>query len=452
MSSRKRFVGSATALVLLLSTVLAGCGGNNGNNAAESSPASPAATSSASPSASAEASPSEDAKPVTLKMLHFMEAEAGPTLKEINKRFHEKYPNITIEYENAPVDQYQTLIRTRFASGDAPDLLGVLPGTWKAPFVQSGYLMDLSDRPWVSRLQQGAKDMESTDGKVYALPLDQNAIGVIYNKKIFTDQGLAIPQNWDEFLALSEKLKASGVTPLAIGNKDLWVTQIIPFAMAPSAIYRDTPNFDQDMYDGKATFAGSAWTKMMEDYIALNDKGYFNKGVLGTSYDQSVQLMATGKAAMMVMGNWALPAILGVNKDADLGMFPLPYAEAGKPVYVSSAIALGIGASAKTEHPDEVKKYIDFWAEPENNELLLKQAQAFPVFTDVNPDLSPTLKELVPYLNVGTYNFLDQKWPQGVQDTMFTGIQNVLVDGGKSYSIDKMLKEMDKVFAEKKGK
>ena len=213
--------------------------------------------SNATESAGAEASPSENAEPVTLKMLHFMEAEAGPTLKEINKRFHEKYPNITIEYENAPVDQYQTLIRTRFASGDAPDLLGVFPGTWKEPFVKSGYLMDLSDRPWVSRLQQGAKDMESTDGKVYALPLDQNAIGVIYNKKIFADQGLTIPQNWEEFLALCEKLKTADITPLAIGNKDLWVTQLIPYAMAPSAIYRDTPNFDRDMYGGKATFARS---------------------------------------------------------------------------------------------------------------------------------------------------------------------------------------------------
>ena len=62
----------------------------------------------------------------------------------------------------------------------------------------------------------------------------------------------------------------------------------------------------------------------------------------------------------------------------------------------------------------------------------MTQAKAFPVFKDVNPDLDPTLKELVPYLNVGTYNFLDQNWPQGVQDTMFKDIQNVLVDGGKS--------------------
>ncbi|MBY9080725.1 extracellular solute-binding protein [Paenibacillus sp. HN-1] len=448
MSARTKTLFSIVALVSMLSLALMGCG-NGGDNSSNQGAASAVPGASSKPGAS-NATTTGDDKPVTLKMLHFMEAEAGPTLKEINKRFHEKYPNITIEYENAPVDQYQTLIRTRFASGDAPDLLGVFPGTWKKPFVESGYLMDLSDRPWVSRLQEGAKEMESQDGKVYALPLDQNAIGVVYNKKIFSDLGLSIPQNWDEFLALCEKLKAEKITPLAIGNKDLWVTQLIPYAMAPSAIYRDNPAFDQEMYEGKATFADSAWTKIMQDYVMLDEKGYFNKGVLGTSYDQMVQLMATGKAGMMVMGNWALPAVLAVNPDVDLGMFPLPYAAPGEKVLVSSAIALGIGASAKTEHPEEVKKYIDFWAEPENNELLLKQAQAFPVFTDVNPDLGATLKELLPYLNAGTYSFLDQNWPQGVQETMFTGIQKVLVDGGKTYPIDNMLKDMDKVFTEKK--
>ena len=130
---------------------------------------------------------------------------------------------------------------------------------------------------------------------------------------------------------------------------------------------------------------------------------------------------------------------------------PIAICEAGKKVCVSSAIALGFGASAATKHPDEVRKYIDFWAEADNNAQLLKQAKAFPVFKDVNPDLDPTLKELVPYLNVGTYNFLDQNWPQGVQDTMFKDIQNVMVDGGKSFSIDSMLKDMDKVFTDKKG-
>jgi raffinose/stachyose/melibiose transport system substrate-binding protein len=436
MSIRKKMMTTTLAAVVSLSMALAGCSSHSMDISVK--PAEKSSTTS-------------KPQPVTLKMFHFLEAEAGPTLKDINKRFHEKYPNITIEYENAPTDQYETTIKTRFASGDAPDIVGIFPGTKKDPFVKAGYLMDLSDRPWVSRLQQGAKDMESKDGKVYGLPLDQNAIGVIYNKKIFKDLNLAIPKSWDEFLKVADTIKAAKIIPLALGNKDLWVTQIIPYAMAPTAIYRDAPTFDKDMYDGKTTFLNSPWKKMMEDYVMLDARGYFNKGNLGTSYDQMVQLMATGKAAMEIMGNWGLPPIVAANPQADLGMFPLPYAEPGKKIWVSSAIALGLGISASTKHPNEAKLYLDFWAQADNNAQLLTQAKSFPVFKDVNPNLDPTLKELVPFLNVGTYNFLDQNWPAGVQDTMFKDIQNVLADGGKSFPIDSMLKDMDKVFTDKKG-
>ena len=200
MTKVKKIGVTTFATVASLSMVLAGCGNNT---------TSTTSTPKAAETATSTTKTASDARPVTLKMLHFMEAEAGPSLKDINKRFHEKYPNITIEYENAPVDQYQTLIRTRLASGDAPDIIGVFPGTWKDPFVKAGYLMDLSDRPWVSRLQDGAKNMESKDGKVYGLPLDQNAIGVIYNKKILKDLGLSIPKTWDEFLQVSDKIKAA---------------------------------------------------------------------------------------------------------------------------------------------------------------------------------------------------------------------------------------------------
>ena len=190
---------------------------------------------------------------------------------------------------------------------------------------------------------------------------------------------------------------------------------------------------------------------MMEDYISLNDKGYFNKGILGTSYDQSVQLMATGKAGMMVMGNWALPGYYWRSTRMQIWECSPCRMRKRANRYTCRPRSRSASAQAQRRNIQKRSRNISISGRSLRTELLLKQAQAFPVFTDVNPDLSATLKELVPYLNVGTYNFLDQKWPQGVQDTMFTGIQNVLVDGGKTYSIDKMLKEMDKVFTEKKA-
>ncbi|OCT15084.1 hypothetical protein A8709_13305 [Paenibacillus pectinilyticus] len=391
-----------------------------------------------------------DEKPIVLTMYHWMGTEAGTAVTRINELFHKEYPNISIQYENAPVDQYQGVIKTRFVSGDAPDLIGVFPGTWKDPFVKSGYLMDLTDSTWSAKLEDKARSTMMTGGKLYAMPVDQNAIGVIYNKKVFKDLKLTIPKSWDEFLEMCEAIKVSGLTPLALGTKDMWVTQIIPLAMAPSAIYHDQPDFDRSMYQGKSSFSRSAWSKMLKDYGELNKRGFFNKGTLGVTYDQMIHLFATEKTAMMIMGTWALKPIQLENPDLEVGMFPLPYTDKGKDAWVSSGVSIGIGASSTTKYPDAVKKYLEFWAKPEINAMFLKEANAFTTFKDVDVELNPAQKEIASYLSNGTYSFLDQKWPPGVQDTLFQGIQNLLINSENS-PIQEILKNLDEVFNKNKS-
>ncbi len=382
---------------------------------------------------------------ITLHMLHWIGTEAGPVVSEINERFHKEYPNITIQVEYAPVDQYQSIIRSRFVAGGAPDILGVFPGTWQEPFAEAGYLMDLSGGSWASRLQDHAKAMMSTGGKLYAMPVNRNAIGVLYDKKYFKEKGLTPPSHWDAFLSLCEQIKQDGRIPMSLGMKDQWVTQVIPYAMAPSAIYRNNPDFDRNMYEGKATFSNSSWREMLEDYIDLRVKGYFNEDILGVTYDQMVQMLATGQTAMMIMGNWSLGPITLTNPDAEIGMFPLPYVKGDNVVWLSSGVSIGLGASSSTVYPDEVRKYIDFWSRPDINALFLERTKSYPVFKDVWPSIDPAQQELEPAFQVGTYPFLDQNWPPAVQDTLFHVIQKLMVDG-EGYTIDKALSELDLAY------
>ncbi len=387
---------------------------------------------------------SHAADTVTLTFFHWKGGDAGPTIDEINKAFEAANPNVKIEFESAPTDQYAQILPTRLAANDAPDILGVFPGQKLRLLSDSGYLMDLSDQAWVSRINAGAKSSVMNNGKVYALPLDQNVIGVVYNKKIFKDVGLSVPTTWEAFLKACDTLKAKSVIPVALGNKDQWVSQLIPYAMAPSAIYSGNPDFDVQVSAGKASFGKSAWTTMMADYLDMNSKGYFNAGVLGTTYDQTVQLIATGKAAMVVNGNWIIAPIRAAAPDLDLGMFALPYSKLSNgTVWVPGAVGATIGASATTKHPNEVKAFIAFWAQQDSSAKWLVAAGALPVLNDVTPKIDPAAAEMIPALNKGSYPFLDQNWPQGVQETMTKDIQGVF---SQQITTEQMLKDMDSVW------
>jgi raffinose/stachyose/melibiose transport system substrate-binding protein len=386
---------------------------------------------------------------VTLTFYHWIGADAGPVVAKIDQMFEAQYPNIKVQFSTAPTDQYQTVIKTRLAGNDAPDVFGVFPGAWLQTYgAKPGNLVDLSNEPWAANLNSGAKGVSTYNGKVYALPMSQNVIGVIYNKDIFSRLGLTVPTNWDDFLTVCQKLKAAGITPLALGIKDQWVDQLIPYAMAPTAIYQSDPSFDADMFAGKTTFANSPWTQMMQDYLSLNHQGFFNTGGLGTTYQQTQDLINSNKTAMVVNGNWMLAPLEQANPSIKLGMFPLPYNKAGQKPWVSASVGEEMGISSHSKHIAEAKLFVAFWARPDIMKLYLNGKKAFPAQTNVTPDLDPAAAEMLPALNAGSYNFLDQKWPTGVQDVMLKDIQSVFAG---TMTIDQMLKDMDSTFAAKKG-
>lgn len=418
------------AVLLLLSLlVVAGCGAN---------PA-PAPA------------PEKKQEPVTIKMLHWNGADAKAVVDDINARFMKEYPNIKIEWESPPLDQYDNIVKTRIAADDVPDLIGLHPGTPLYGYAKAGHLLDLSDQPWTSDISAGAKKVITYQGKIYALPLDTYVIGAVYNQAIFDKVGVKPPGTWQELIDVSKKLKAAGYIPIALGNKDQWITQLIPYAMAPTMIYAGTPGFDDDMYAGKAKFNGSTWNKMMDMYLHLNKLGLFNDDALAIGYDQTIELMATEKAAMVVNGNWILAPIRKANANLKLSMFALPAVDkAGDPLSLATSVGATTAISAKSKHAAEAKKYLQFLARPDIMGLYLNEKKAFSALKSISVDFDPAVKELGPLLQSGRgYPFLDANWPAGVQDVMLKAIQEVF-SGDKT--IPQMLDAMDSAWAEKTKK
>ena len=75
-----------------------------------------------------------------------------------------------------------------------------------------------------STVNPGALGIYQYNGKQYGIPWDMGMIGFWYNKALFT-QGRHQPHRrppGTDFLADVTKLKAAGITPLAIAGKDMW--------------------------------------------------------------------------------------------------------------------------------------------------------------------------------------------------------------------------------------
>ena len=218
---------------------------------------------------------------------------------------HEKFPNITIEVEQLPTDQYKQTVRLKFASGEGPDLFTWWAKKQSEDLVNAGYVRDLSDFSELNKFDSAITSAYTFDDKVYGLPLGTSFLTTWYNKDMFKEVGYDNPPtNWDEFVDVCKKLKEAGHTPITCGDNSSYVIQFAMYQIGASEIYAENPDFDKQLYTGETHFTDDCWVDTVSKLQYLYDNGYVVDDSLGLSQDQSRQLFIDGEAAMIFDGSF----------------------------------------------------------------------------------------------------------------------------------------------------
>jgi raffinose/stachyose/melibiose transport system substrate-binding protein len=250
----------------------------------------------------------------------------GKEYDEYVKRFNEKYPNIKVEFEASQTD-YNQQAKVRMASGELPDVMFIptIPNSDLPKYFASLDDLGLND-------QITFKDLRSFEGKLYGITSGNSTSGIVYNKKAFTDAGITeVPKTWDEFLAASEKLKAIGIVPLASNFKDKWPLNNWVYDLP--RVIEDNAEFPNEKLTTDTPFTlDNGYGKALGLIRELNEKGYLEKDINSTSWEQSKKDIASGKFAMYFLGNWVINQVIGAGTTSDnVGFFPLPLDNSGTP-------------------------------------------------------------------------------------------------------------------------
>lgn len=378
---------------------------------------------------------------VTLRVLGYKSGEYIGNIEEVNREFEKRNPGTKVVYEGKGGPEFKELLKARAASRELADVVMIHPGlTSIGSYAKAGYLADLSNEPWAGDISENAKSVTTFDGKLYGLPNDLAALGVYYNKKVFNDLGIDIPKNYDEFLAVCDKIKQSGITPIAL-NKEWQIFDTYTFA--PAWIYAKHPDFDEKMNSGEAKFTG-LWEEMLTEYKNLY-KNYASPDALGLSGDGAQNNFVTGKAAMLINGSWAADPIKKANPDLDFGMFPMPNKEGE--VWAAAAVGTTWAINKDTKYMDLAKKYLEIWAEPEYQAVWAKSQNSFPTNLKAKSDLEPGFQPIVEAIERDQFwRFLDQGWLNPNLQTEFNNVvQNMLFDKMDASGVTKALDaEMEK--------
>lgn len=347
---------------------------------------------------------------------------------------------------NAPADA-ETVLKTRLAKGDIPDILAFNYSNVTREILQDGFWVDMNEDPLADYCYDEYKNLIKADNKddadaLYGIPYAANAGGVIYNVDKFKEAGLEIPQTWDEFISVVKSLKEKGETPLLFPFKDIWTAKH-PFAYAQSAMQPE--NFEADRKAGKTTYVGTH-EEIAEKFLTLLD--YAQDDYMGLSYNDANKEFANGDAYMMINGNWVIPEIKKANPDCNVSMFAMPISNNSEENKVSTGIDVMFVLSKECKNMDGAKDFIDYMMQAEQAQKYMDDQfglSAINTATQEDPSVSP----LQDYITEGKICiFADMQIPNGMDfDSALSQFCLNYSNGmDKKDVIDQFLNDMDEKF------
>lgn len=292
-------------------------------------------------------------------------------IQDIAKQYQEENPDLDFNFEIENISDhtaYLQKLKILAASDELPEWFDSDPDTWFADIVADGKAYSFEDLykelGMYDQIFPISKEYARlSDGSLNLMTLQCNTEYFFYNKDLFEQAGITeAPKTFDELLADCKLLQDQEIIPIAMGA-DWPILRYI--AQVP---FRLTGNeYIENAVSGEGSFgeeAGLKGAQFMQDIAQ-----YFQEGWSSADYDTMNDLFASGQAAIMYNGTWALEQADMIGEDGNIkdniGYFTMPtYSDADVTTATDFFANSGIGTAIRTDAvDDEMKAWMKYLLE-----------------------------------------------------------------------------------------
>ncbi len=319
MRKKYRVFAAAMALILAVGAVLAGC--------------------SIKPE-------EEKTEKATVELWYYWDSTHNRReLRKMIKAFNESQERIEIEAVYIPDEDLKKRLALSIMDNNTPDLVLMDSPDFQYFFSMKESFVDLTDQ--VEELSEYLPQSTApctVDGRIYGMPFGVNCLGLYYNKTYFAQEGIDVPENWDEFADDAVKLSKDGRYGFAI-----------PALQSEESVYSFLPLLwsmggDVDHMDSQES---------MEAFNLLDRlcrEGAMSEQCISlTMGDLSIQF-AEGNIAMMFHPGMTIEGLKEMNPDLDFGIAPLPTGE--QKISVVGGEIFGVLKGEREEQAVEFLRYL----------------------------------------------------------------------------------------------
>ncbi|HEX2981155.1 MAG TPA: extracellular solute-binding protein [Anaerolineaceae bacterium] len=344
-----------------------------------------------------------------INIVHYFSGDLGKEyMTKIIDGFNAAHPEFKVIDNTTGHEDFKTQILVMLAGDNPPDLFSYWAGARTQFVVDAGRLMPLDDW-WAANKMDDAipanlKPMATYGGSIYNIPMNAHIVAMFYNPKVMEAAGITeMPATWEDFLAACEKIKASGVAPIALGSKNMWPAQYwFDYMISRTA----GPEYRTKLMAGEAAYTDPEVATAMDYWKTLIDKGYFAENSNGYDWTDAADQVAKGDAAMTLMGTWITGYwdTNGLVAGTDYDFFPFPVIDPELPVVVHGSID-GWTVPADTKNQAGVEALLTAMLDPENQAVWAKGQGALAANKNIDPSIyNVVMKKAADYL--GQVQFL----------------------------------------------
>ena len=344
--------------------------------------------------------PVDTGEAVTLTFWGHQNDAWNASWEDVVKRFNEKYPNITIDLEFFPYDDFEAKVMASLIDKEQGADIYELWGGWGVDFVPNGTLAALPDEMATlikNEFYEPTFGALEHEGKIYGFPLEFNieSGAMLVNKNLAGKYNVTIPKTWDAMVSEAQKavvfdgktMKQKGLDFVNWDGVPYLFTSMI---LSKGGAYRDASgNFTFNTEIGQGAY------QTLYDLVKVQ-KVTDMEGLVGGDDIEGYQQLFVDAVLFVPRGPWVIPegeVEFGVSYGVDFDYVPMPW-YGDTPKFASEtgwSVAINSG-SAKQE---AAFLFLDFIAQDDILESHNVSCAQIPAKKSVAQD--PDLLDKMPY-------------------------------------------------------
>ena len=397
---------------------------------------------------------------------HFSDETAeGTAWEQVDQKFNKNYKGkykVVTEYipRSGSGGGYEDKVNAAITTNSLPDVI-TLDGPNTAAYAKSKVITPLDDYLKDNNMEDvldSIKQQGTYDGKFYAFGYSESNVGIYYNKKMFKEAGidesslptLKKPWTWDEFKAVSKKLKdhfKEAAIDFRLNSND----EMLPYAYMPLIWSNGGSVVNEDGTKAEGYFNSKESTQAVQFIQDLVKEGYTTVSPVEKGFE-------TGQYPMVLSGSWTIADLQTNYKDIDFGILPYPVSNKTKKL-VSPSGSWQLAVTTKSNKKDAAAEFVKFATNTESSEILSLGNSVLPIRKSTIENIKDKVSEPMRFLmeqNAATaharpvvvaYPQVSRSFQQAMQDISYyeenPDVQKVLDSRAKEMqtAIDDSLKK-----------